>query len=118
MKNIKLLFLSLLLLVFSSCSDSGLFHSMWSMLPDYIDSFGGFMHAFFVIILIQFVIGLLVRLLLGNLDFIISIVLFFVILSAKDYGFFLTLLLFTVEGLVTWGLTFLYQLFKISRLRK
>lgn len=114
MKTIKLLIFLLLPFALTSCSDSSLF----SMLPDHIDGFGGFMHAFFIIIIIQFFTSLFVRILLGNLDFIITIVLFFVVLFAKDYGFFVTLLLFTVEGLATWGIQFLYQLFKISRLNK
>ena len=94
---------------FTACSkSSGSDNGLWGILPESINSFKTFLIAFLIITLIQIGIGLSLKMLIGiRLDFVISLILFIIVLTTKDYGFFLTLLLFVVSYLPSLFMLFL-----------
>jgi hypothetical protein len=108
----KTLILSVLIFLFASCTSSkGLVSEFWGLLPMEINSIGTFFTAFICIFCIQVLLSLISRIFI-QLDNIIAIVLFIVVLSIKDYGFWMTLLLFLFERLLLFGLTSLYGLIR------
>ena len=106
-----LLILVVSILFLAACSkSSGADNGLWRLLPENINSFKTFLKAFLIVSVIQISIGVTLRLLIGiSLNFVISLVLFIIVLVTKDYGFFLTLLLFAVGYLPSFFINFIRQ---------
>jgi len=97
----KLLPLFLLILLLSSCGFKGIAGELFELLPDTISSVGEFFHAWFVLLILSIGLSLIGSFILGKGSYVIvTIILFIAILVLRDYGFFKTLLLFILEGVV------------------
>ena len=108
-KSFFLIFISILF--FTACSNSeALNRSLWSFLPDSIDSFKSFLRACVIFTLIIKIIEHFIRVFTGlRLGFIISLILFIVVLITTGYGFFLTLLLFAVSYLIIFLIAIIFR---------
>jgi len=122
MKKIVLLKI-VLVLAFSnllvSCSSHGIigvFGDCLKRLPNQIDSFGSFIKASLILLIIELIFAICLSMLMGRLaSLITSIILFFLVLFEKDYGFFTTVLLFLLPTVLLFllptVLSFLLALF-------
>lgn len=112
--NIFLLFsLAIFLLGCNSESSSG---QLLKHLPIAIDSLAAFMKAFLLIFVEVLVIGTVLIFFIGRSGYTWAVVIyFFVILFAKDYGFFMTVLLFILPSIISyWVVPKLYSKFNNS----
>ncbi|MDO4764043.1 MAG: hypothetical protein Q4A00_06630 [Flavobacteriaceae bacterium] len=92
---------SLLLLV-SSCSSIGLLDERNSWILEDIDSIGDFIQVYIVLQVSIFLISFLLSFILGDLANVISVLIHFIwIVSYRDYGFFIVLLLFGLFAVVS-----------------
>ena len=99
--------LSLILaLALSSCK-GGPTRGVLSFMPDTIDGFGSFLHAWFIIVLATIVLQFLLSF-IGIGGWIVDVILFILVLWLRDYGFWMTLLLFLFSSLVGFLLSLLY----------
>ena len=102
----SLAFLLITLLFLSSCSDVGLLSEKNSWIVRNIDSFGDFFKVYFVLQISIILTSLILGTFLGNIGYIISLAIHFIwIISARDYGFFIVLLLFGLFSIIS----FLFQ---------
>ena len=97
--------LSLVLAVVLSSCKGGPTRGILSFMPDTIDGFGAFLHAWFIIVLATIVLQFLLSF-IGIGGWIVDVILF--ILGLRDYGFWMTLLLFLFSSLVGFLLSLLY----------
>lgn len=98
-----LLFFSFFIISCSSeNSDSdNLFLLIWKFLPDQIDSFKSFVKVWFILFCLDILISLLINVLIGLRLNLSKIILFFLVIFLKDYGFFITILLLFSVTIVT-----------------
>lgn len=93
-------------LLFVSCK-GGPTRGILSFMPDVIGDFGDFLKAWFFILLativLQFLLGLV-----GVSPWIVDVILFALVLWLRDYGFWMTLLLFLFSSFVGYLLQLLF----------
>lgn len=99
--------LSLVLAVVLSSCKGGPTRGILSFMPDTIDGFGAFLHAWFIIVLATIVLQFLLSF-IGIGGWIVDVILFILVLWLRDYGFWMTLLLFLFSSLVGFLLSLLY----------
>jgi hypothetical protein len=101
-RNLNPLFCLLLTtLLLTSCKSIGLLSDKNSWLPDDIESFGDFFGIYFVLQISILLTSILLGLILGKGGYIVSLVLHFIwIVSYRDYGFFMVLLLFGLFSVI------------------
>ena len=110
--NFKLLLFLVPILLLTSCSEIGLLSENNSWIVNNINSVGDFFKVYFVLQVSIIIVGVILGIFLGDLGNMISLVFHFIwIVSARDYGFFIVLLLFGFFTLVT----FLIKLLKVKR---
>jgi hypothetical protein len=110
-----LIFLTLLVLL-SSCSEVGLLSEKNSWILDEINSVSDFFKVYFILQLSLLIYGTLLSLLLGDLGYLIILILHFIwIVYARDYGFFTVLLLFGLLTIISKLLNFVFVLVKGDR---
>jgi hypothetical protein len=102
----KILLTSIVLVVatmlLSSCNSIGLLSEKNSWLLDDIDSFGDFIKVYFVLQLSIILIGVFLGFFLGKGGYIVALILHFIwIVSYRDYGFFIVLLLFGLFSIIS-----------------
>lgn len=103
------------LMIFTSCNSIGLLSEKNSWLPNYIDSFGDFFKVYFMLQLSIILIGVLLGFFIGKGGYIVSLTLHFIwIVSFRDYGFSLVLLLFGLFSIIS----FLISTLNIFRKRE
>ena len=96
----------IMVLALSSCK-GGPTRGILSFMPDTIDGFGSFLHAWFIIVLATIVLQFLLSFIdIGG--WIVDVILFILVLWLRDYGFWMTLLLFLVSSFVGFLLSLLY----------
>jgi hypothetical protein len=102
-RNLNPLFCLLLTtLLLTSCKSIGLLSDKNSWLPDDIESFGDFFGIYFVLQISILLTSILLGLILGKGGYIVSLVLHFIwIVSYRDYGFFMVLLLFGLFSVIS-----------------
>lgn len=96
----------IMVLALSSCK-GGPTRGILSFMPDTIDGFGAFLHAWFIIVLATIVLQFLLSF-IGIGGWIVDVILFILVLWLRDYGFWMTLLLFLFSSLVGFLLSLLY----------
>ena len=94
-------------LALSSCK-GGPTRGILSFMPDTIDGFWAFFHASIVIFLAGIVLQFLLQF-VGIGGLIVDAILFVLVLWLRDYGFFMTLLLFIFPTIVILLLHFVYS---------
>ena len=88
----------IMVLALSSCK-GGPTRGILSFMPDTIDGFGSFLHAWFIIVLATIVLQFLLSFIdIGG--WIVDVILFILVLWLRDYGFWMTLLLFLFSSFV------------------
>ena len=97
----------IMVLALSSCK-GGPTRGILSFMPDTIDGFGAFFHASIVILLAGIVLQFLLQF-VGIGGLIVDAILFVLVLWLRDYGFFMTLLLFIFPTIVILLLHFVYS---------
>lgn len=108
--NLIIGFFVFMVFMFMSCKHDSI--SFFDILPNQINSFKSFFMAWLAI-LAGFILSTVITDFLEiKLDFIILIILFIIVLIIRDYGFFMTLLLFLSDGIVIFFLRLLFSLFK------
>lgn len=96
----------IMVLALSSCK-GGPTRGILSFMPDTIDGFGSFLHAWFIIVLATIVLQFLLSFIdIGG--WIVDVILFILVLWLRDYGFWMTLLLFLFSSFVGLLLSLLY----------
>lgn len=96
----------IMVLALSSCK-GGPTRGILSFMPDTIDGFGSFLHAWFIIVLATIVLQFLLSFIdIGG--WIVDVILFILVLWLRDYGFWMTLLLFLFSSFVGFLLSLLY----------
>lgn len=89
-------------LLLTSCKSVGLLSNKNSWLPDGIEGVADFFKVYFVLQLSILLIGILLGFFLGRAGYIVSLVLHFIwIVSYRDYGFFIVLLLFGLFSIIS-----------------
>lgn len=96
----------IMVLALSSCK-GGPTRGILSFMPDTIDGFGSFLHAWFIIVLATIVLQFLLSFIdIGG--WIVDVILFILVLWLRDYGFWMTLLLLLFSSFVGFLLSLLY----------
>jgi len=99
---IKLSSVFFVLLTLSSCSSVGLLSEKNSWLPHDIESVGDFFGVYFVLQISIIIVSLILVFFFGKGGYIISLIAHFIwIVSYRDYGFWLVLLLFGLFSIVS-----------------
>jgi hypothetical protein len=112
--TITTLFLCIVVIpfIFTSCSNTEGQKTMLDFLPDELDSFNDFFKAWLIVTITQcftvFFISLYFHCRNRVPNFIIGVVYFIVILINKDYGFWMTILLFFTTTFVGWISSFVF----------
>lgn len=101
-------------LLFISCSDIGF---MGKGVEQEIESFGDFFSVYFRLQLSILFVGVFISFLLGGqLGAIISVIIHFIwVVSYRDYGFFMVLLLFSFLTIINIALSFLWAIWKSKK---
>ena len=97
----------IMVLALSSCK-GGPTRGILSFMPDTIDGFGSFLHASIVILLAGIVLQFLLQY-IGIGGLIADGILFVLVLWLRDYGFWMTLLLFIFPTIVVFLLQLVYS---------
>lgn len=115
--NYKIFILLLVSFIFlNSCSEIGLLSETNSLLVKDINSFGDFMKVFIQLQISILLVSLIISIFLGELGYIISLVIHYIwIISARDYGFFKVLLLFGLFTIVTYLINLLILMIRSKR---
>lgn len=96
------IFLVITTILFTSCNSIGLLSEKNSWLPDDIEGVGDFFKVYFVLQLSILLIGILLGFFLGRAGYVVSLILHFIwIVSYREYGFFVVLLLFGLFSIVS-----------------
>ena len=107
LKVVQWVLLSLIMVLALSSCKGGPTRGILSFMPDTIDGFGSFLHAWFIIVLATIVLQFLLSFIdIGG--WIVDVILFILVLWLRDYGFWMTLLLFLFSSFVGLLLSLLY----------
>jgi lipoprotein len=110
MRNSIVLSLFGLSFLLQSCSSIGL---MDKGTPMQINDFGDFFSMYIVLQISILLIAIILSLFLGDIGYIISLLLHFIwIISYRDYGFFTVLMLFGLATIVSLGIKMLIFLYR------
>lgn len=108
----RIFFVLFISLGLTSCSLKGSIGEIISVLPEDIIDFKTFFVAFIIIFILRVVLSLLLKIIGLELPFLVSIGLFIYVLITKDYGFFLTLLIFFGDVFLGLILSLLFSFFR------
>ena len=112
-KNYGVLLLFCLSFLLQSCSSIGL---MDKGAPRQINDFGDFFSVYIILQVSILLIAIILSLFLGDIGYIISLLLHFLwVISYRDYGFFSVLILFGLTTIVSIGIKTLIFLYRNRR---
>ena len=104
-KNYSVLLLFCLSFLLQSCSSIGF---MGKGTPKQINDFGDFFSMYIILQISILFIAIILSLFLGDIGYIISLLLHFIwVISYRDYGFFTVLMLFGLATIVSLGIKML-----------
>ena len=115
---LKLAFL-IVILSLSSCSSSpNLLTKFIKFLPDDISSFRTFFYALLILYVEILTTAIIISLILGRIGYPITLVIYFImILVNKDYGFWMTTLLFIIGGIGMYIILIIFQKIRMEYLK-
>lgn len=106
------IFIVLILLLFTGCSEIGLLSEDNSWVVKEINSTRDFFKVYLVLQLSIFIVGLLIGIIFSKTGYKISLLIHFIwIISARSYGFLMVFLLFGLFFIASYFLLFLYFIY-------
>ena len=95
---------------FSSCSSVGLLDERNSWMVTNINSIGAFLKVYIALQISILLMSLATSLFLGRLGYFVVVFFHFIwIVTYRDYGFFMVLLLFSIFSLISWVFSILVR---------
>lgn len=110
-KNWSIMLLSLFSLIVISCDSVGLLSEKNSWIVDDINNFGDFIKVYIVLQISIIIVAIIFGFLLGKAGYYISLIIHFIwIVSSREYGFLIVILLFSLFTIIS----FIYNLIRFG----